>query len=97
MAPHLTDQMRANIIRWRYEEGKSVEEIALLANCGTSTVSRMCKTKPTDSSIPNSRPDGRGRSRLLDAYDVEHIESVVENKKTVYLSEIQSTLVTHRE
>ncbi|KIO28451.1 hypothetical protein M407DRAFT_36444, partial [Tulasnella calospora MUT 4182] len=35
--------------------------------------------------------------RLFDPYDDQHIESVIENKKTIYLSEIQSSLVTQRE
>ncbi|KAG9019560.1 hypothetical protein FRB90_000468 [Tulasnella sp. 427] len=84
-----------NIVRWRYEDKMDVEEIVAKANCSRTTVYKIWKVHADDNG-QNSNTDGRGRSRLLDPYDVRHIEQLVQQKKTIYLKEIRTSLVTHR-
>ncbi|KAG8945165.1 hypothetical protein FRC04_001144 [Tulasnella sp. 424] len=76
--------MRENIIRWRYEERRDVTDVIskLIARVQPSMKrANGMKTPTTKSQITHRRR----RSCLLDLYNIEHVELLVANKKTILL------------
>lgn len=96
MAPHLSAEMRNNIVRWSLLHQKSATEIATLAACSSATVYRVLKLF-ADSGEATNPNIHRGRRRVLSTEDVNFIESLLSDNPALFLDELALELYTIRD
>jgi transposase len=96
MAPHLTKEMRENIVIWHYEGHKKALEIARLARCSERTVYDVLRLHRDFGVVQNPLAQPRGRKRILDAGDVNYLSALLAANPTLYLDELQILLFENR-
>ena len=93
MAPQISTQLKERIVFWRYEQHKKAPEIAQLAGCAESTVYEILRLYRDYGQITNPHHRHRGRPRTLDEGDMQYIYSILEANPTLYVDEIQQSLL----
>jgi transposase len=96
MAPHLSQEMRNAIVRWKFVLGKSDEEMAALAGCSEHTVREVIRLHNEFGVVSNPIARLRGRTRALSTEDINYIASILDANPTLYLDEIQDQLSEYR-
>lgn len=96
MPPHLSLEMRKNIVRWRFEQGKTGKEIATLVNCSESTIWEVLRLHRKYDQVTKPHTQNRGRGRALDNADVQYLSSLLLANPVLYLDELQEQLATVR-
>ncbi|GLB45421.1 hypothetical protein LshimejAT787_2200840 [Lyophyllum shimeji] len=88
--------MRQCIVRWRNIEGRSVAEVAALADCSERTVYNILAFHRDFNVVDNPFARHRGGARILDAGDVNYLASLIDARPKIYLDELQEELAINR-
>lgn len=97
MPPLLSIDLRNRIIHWRIREGRTVSEVAALAGCGERVVKSITCLYLETGEFSNGTAHTMGRPRILTMSDKSYIRSVLQEKPSLYLDEIQDMLWFNRE
>ena len=97
MAPFTTTEMRESMVRWRFEQQKTVREISELACCSERTVYEVLRLHRDYGQVNNPFTRNRGRPRILDNGDIEYIYALLEANPGLYLDEPQEQLFSVRD
>ena len=92
MAPHLSNEMRQNIIIWHYEQHKTPQEIALLAGCSARTVYNVLAFHRDFDTVHNPFSRPHGGPHALDMGDMNYLSSLLDARPKIFLDEIQEEL-----
>lgn len=99
MPPHsVSNDLKARIPVLRYQQGLSVKEICQLLGIKKTLVYKTLQYHHSHGSIHRTIacPSRQGRRRILDAHDISFIRSLLSQKHTIYVDEIQEQLLTRR-
>lgn len=96
MAPHLSTEMRSNVVIWRFHQQRPVADIAQLAHCTETTIYRILRYHRQYGQISNPFARTRGRPRLLSTADLTYLQSVLVANPSLYLDELQEKLLLAR-
>ncbi len=96
MAPDITDEMREQIISWRYEHHISIANIVSFAKCSERTVYTVLQHFCEYGVSKNPFSNPREPPRLLDFEDVNYIRFLITADPCIYLDEIQDKLSSNR-
>lgn len=97
MAPHLSLEMRNNIISWRFEQNKTGSEIATLARCSESTVWEVLRLHREHGQVTSPYTHKCGRHRVLITADIQYLTSLLLANPSLYLDELQEQLSAARD
>lgn len=92
MVPTLSQEMRRNIVIWRFQLQKTGREIAALANCSEATVWEVLRLHREYGQVTSPNAQRRGRARILETADVQFLSSLLLANPTLYLDELQEQL-----
>lgn len=94
--PATSDDLRTCILRWRLDEGHSLEECAERAGITVRTVQNILATKRNHNSLRNPRRLPAGRRRILEHDDNAYISSILAAQPTLFIDEIRDRLEAAR-
>ncbi|KAF6743974.1 hypothetical protein DFP72DRAFT_769852, partial [Ephemerocybe angulata] len=80
------------IVNWRYTEGMSIPDIAILAGCTKRTVYNILAWHRDYGVYSNPFARRNGRKHALEMADVTYLTSLLQANPALYLDELQSKL-----
>lgn len=99
MPPHsVSKDLKARIPVLRYQQGLSVIEICRVLGIKKTLVYKSLHYHHIHGTTcrPIASQTRQGRRRILDAHDISFIRSLISQKHTVYIDEVQEQLLTRR-
>jgi hypothetical protein len=97
MALFTTIEMCEAMVRWRFEQQKTVHKISELACCSERTVYEVLRLHWDYGKVNNPFTHNRGRPRILDNGNVEYIYALLQANPGLYLDELQEQLFAVRD
>lgn len=97
MARHLSDELRRLIVSWRQGQGKTVRDIAALADCSECTVYTVLKYDREYGVVVNPSARQRGCRRTLEVTDIDFVLALIDANPSIYLDELQERLLEVRD
>lgn len=93
MSPHLTEQVRERIIIWRFQQQKTIAEIAQLAGCSQRSIYKILTLHRDFGHTRNPFAHRRGKPRILNQQDLSFITSILDANPSLFLGKIQEQLL----
>ncbi|KAG0695569.1 hypothetical protein DFH29DRAFT_762048, partial [Suillus ampliporus] len=84
------------IVVWRFQQWKTVAEIAHLAGCSQRNVYKVLKLHRDFGQTRNPFAHRHGRPCILDQHDLSFITSILDANPSLFLGEIQERLLEAR-
>ncbi|KAJ8590162.1 hypothetical protein M405DRAFT_697496, partial [Rhizopogon salebrosus TDB-379] len=89
--------LRERIIIWRFQEQKTIAEIARLAGCTERNIYKILKLHRDFGHTKNPFARRRGRPRTLTQQDLAFVSSLLDANPSLFLDEIQERLIESRD
>jgi len=93
MSPHLGEQLQERIIIWRFQERKTVAEIARLAGCTERNIYKILKLHRDFGHTRHPFARRPGRPRTLNQQDLAFVSSLLDANPSLFLDELQECLI----
>jgi transposase len=96
MAPHLSKDLRDQVVKWWMEMGMPYRQLAEMAGCSIGTIHTILSYHKTYGQSTNPLAERTGWPLLLDQDDITFIDQLLEQEPMLYLDEISSKLMEAR-